>query len=691
MGNNYVIEKSFQLIRTNPLLTTNLQIVVGSDYSLYLESINSHKYLNNDVYKHFGITKTSYLEDKIPEFYKNLPINIAFYVKDDNDEDVVYNNYQYQFDTLYFGGVSKVKENLFYKEEFEYFAPLYVTNNEIPSSFIIMRVDNPGTYELSDNDSVISNTTKEKFREEIINKWKCVSLFDMTYKTPFGYWLDNNYINNPRFPKSSFEFDTKDLNYSRWYGINYYNGVYTNKSMYMEDKLRYETPHFRLEQFITEGFKNNELIFPNIANFKFLFDDTPASPFELKKYTINRYYGFYVDLELVKTLTPYKSTPLISDLKIEKNIFMLSTQLTGSTMPFNISSWDENKDYYIFAKNDLYNVVRILEDDIYYYKIISDEELSVSDITRDNEVDIVFNNLVGYEYSNYIKPRNVMTLYYDRLIKEDGVEDLYADLYLIKINDKYHVLDKSINEYDGLLEHYIRTDYGIECDYTKLTYWLQDKNSSYSTSVNVESLDDKPIIFPIYRVKFRDVRDFDFDRVDTGFANFDCLKRTEYNTNSEQKLYAVEHRDASDTTIFKKYEKSDINADKTINVSSEYISTDELFETNKNGLTDIWDKNQNICKWGYKNSISHSDYPYKLNNSNKVGFTYNRTTDFESKTPNVLTKTHDYFYRIGEFYYSGVICNAKTIKDLGGTEVNGKFPPNERPYYGDSGYDPIIP
>ena len=43
----------------------------------------------------------------------------------------------------------------------------------------------------------------------------------------------------------------------------------------------------------------------------------------------------------------------------------------------------------------------------------------------------------------------------------------------------------------------------------------------------------------------------------------------------------------------------------------------ELIEINKNGLTDIWMKNQSVCKWGYKNSISHSDYPYKLNNSNK--------------------------------------------------------------------------
>jgi len=72
-------------------------------------------------------------------------------------------------------------------------------------------------------------------------------------------------------------------------------------------------------------------------------------------------------------------------------------------------------------------------------------------------------------------------------------------------------------------------------------------------------------------------------------------------------------------------------------------------------------KNQSVCKWGYKNSISHSDYPYKLNNSNKVGSLYNKTTDVFSKNPNVLSKTHDYFYRIGDFYSSYETQNGGVI------------------------------
>ena len=96
MGNNFVINNSFQLIRTNPLLTTNLQIIVDSSYNLYLESINSHKWLNVDKFKHFSITKYSLLEDKIPEFYQGLPINIAYYVKFDSDDDIIYIVYYFE-------------------------------------------------------------------------------------------------------------------------------------------------------------------------------------------------------------------------------------------------------------------------------------------------------------------------------------------------------------------------------------------------------------------------------------------------------------------------------------------------------------------------------------------------------------------------------------------------------------------
>jgi len=668
MGSNYIIENSFQMIRTNPLLSTNIQILVDSEYSLYLESINSHKKLSSDVYKNFAIAKDSLYEDLIPKFYNELPTEIAFYVKDDNDKSIVQKEYMNQYDSLYWSGAVKIKDNYSYKEEFEYFAPLYIVPRDIPDGFVILRVDGPGIYESNVScqnlipDIGISSTSKENFREQIIEKWKSVKYVDMTMNSPFGFWLNNNYRENNRFPTAPLYFNFKKYELTRWYGIEYHKGGYTNKSVDLSEKLYLDNPHFKLEELISNGFKNNSLVYPNIANFKFLFNDTPASPFEYKKYSLNRYFGFYVDLSEVKSVTPYRAKSLISGLKIVNNIFMLDSQITGSTMPFDIMEWDDEEKYYIYAKNNLYKVIKTVESGEEYYKILSDEDLDISDITRDYEVDILFNDLGNYEYENLVKSRNVGSIFIDKYMDDTGVYDMKSDLYLIKIDNNYLVLESRRNQYNGYYEHLIRTDYGIECDDKKLEYWLQSRTSEDSFIRDVEDKvnNDTPMIFKVFRVKFRDIKDFDFNRVDTGYANFDFNRVGEYSETSEQKLHVEELRDASETKVYKTYDKTSINLDKVINVSSEYLSTNELFEIDENGLTNIWDKNPSIVKWGYKGSTSHSNYPYKLNNSLNVGGVFNRTTDVISNKPNVMTKTDDYFYRIGNFYKSERVGNVVT-------------------------------
>lgn len=653
MGNNFIIDESFQLIRTNPRLTTNIQVVVDSNYTLYLESFNTNKELSDDKYKHFSITKQSFYEDKVSLFYDGMPTNLAFDIKYDNDASIMYNEYSHQFDDIYWSGARKVEQNQFYAEEFEYLAPLYIKNHKIPNSFIILRVDDPAIYREDEDDFRVYNTTKENFRDEIINKWKCVKVYDMgTTNTDLGYWINSNFIENDRFPQVPLEFDTRDYNFTRWYGIDYFTGVYTDKSLYVKDKLWYENPHFKLEEFVTDGYKNNELIFPNILNFKFLFDDTPASPFKLNKYSINRYFGFYVDLELIKHVTPYRQQTLKSGLKVEKNIFMSTDQITGSTAPFE---WDNTKIYYIYAKDNLFRVVKNTENGVDYYKIISEYDININDINRDYEIDINFtypsdeqSYLNNLEYKNLLVPRISTNFLIDPLYTDEGISELYADLYLINIDGNYHVLETGVNEM-GFKEYFIRSDYAISCNDSILKYWIESETNAPTINVNTDNPDEIPMVFPIYRVRFYDIKDFDFNRVSTHYSDFDLDKDNQYVETTEQKLYAIEHRDASDDDVFKVYE-SGINLNKVMIIDSEYVATDELYEVKKEGLSEIWYKNQHIPKWGYVGSNSNADYPYKLNNNNKVGFLFNRTTDTYSTQPNILTKTHAYFYRIGNFY-----------------------------------------
>jgi len=635
-----IIDKSFQIIRTNPKLTSNLKINIDTNLKIYLESFNANKQLSDDQYKHYSISEQSYLEDKIPLFYDGLPINLAYEVKDDNDKDIVYKDFSHQFDDIYWSGVKKTEQNSFYDEEFEYFAPLYLKYKDLPDNFIILRVDNPGIYELSASDYKLSNTNSDNFKTEIIDKWKTVKVFDLTTQSTLGSWLDNNFISNTRYPDTPFEFDSNSGNFSRWYGIDYYSGIYTEKSLFIKDKIWYENPHFKLEEFITNGFKINELIYPNILNLNYLFDDDPATPYQKNKYSINRYYGFYVDMEKIETLTSYKQQDLILDLKLEKNVFMNIDQVSGSTCPFLI--WDDDIKYYLYIIDNLFEVVKIIENNETYYKLVCEYDVDIEDITNEKEIDILFQN-TGLTYKNLISSRNISTLILDRIIKSDSVDELYADLYLIKMDNKYHVLEFVNNEY------LIRTDYGIRCDDEILKYWIELESSSTEIIVHDQVNNKTPIVFEIFRVKFRDIKDFDYNRVDTGFADFDFDREDEYVETSEQKLYTVEHRDATESTVFKKYDTTSPYADKIIIASSEYVADDELYEITKQGLSNIWDKNPNIVKWGYSGSISHSDYIYKLNNSNKVGFTYNRTTNPFSTIPDVFTKTNDFYYRIGTF------------------------------------------
>ena len=58
-----------------------------------------------------------------------MPIDTAFYIKYDNDVDSMSKDYAAQYDELYQYGARNIINNKDYTEEFEYFAPLYISSN----------------------------------------------------------------------------------------------------------------------------------------------------------------------------------------------------------------------------------------------------------------------------------------------------------------------------------------------------------------------------------------------------------------------------------------------------------------------------------------------------------------------------------------------------------------------------------
>lgn len=604
---------SKSLLKTNVALTTNIKLVVASDYKLYLESIDSHSQLSDTRYKHFLINKDIYLSDVYPVFYKNTPVDIAYNILSSNDKDSVLKDYKDQYDFTYNAGSNYISDT-FYNEEFEYFAPLYI-DGDIPENFIIFRIDNPGLLELD----------KTNFRSEIIDKWKCVTYFDL--KTSIlGEFLQRNITDNKSFPISPLELDVRKNEFSNWNGINYETGGYSSKSLFMEDVLENENTYYDFDKLITDGWKNNKVIFPNIMNFNFLFDDTPATKEKLRKWSINRYCGFYIDKKYTELIvTPYQPSNLISGFKIlADNIVVDSTNISIDPI---LRGW-KNDFYYIEYLGEFYRLIKYQDsNNLTVYKIVSDLDLSGQEL-------LINKNIITIDQDNYL---TYNTSYNANTFDIPNFEDW--DICLIDIDKKWHIIKKDTTGYK------IQSDYSFTISYDKLTYFINQNDSSYTTTVNLNDVDDsnKPIKFDIFFCNLTDIYDIDNDIVDTKYAEYEYSKSITLNKTEESKLL---REDLRSKTIPKEIDTYIYNNEYiTIPVSSEYVATSEIFEINSDKLTGLWNKNPNFVKWGYKNSLSTYDYKYRLNNSFKSE-DYNRDVNTDLILPNRFERNLDYFYTI---------------------------------------------
>ena len=130
--------RSFSILRTNVGLTTNIKIMVDSNYNLYLESIDSTPELKIQNYKSVKFIKDNYYDDLIPFFYKSLPSEIAYKIKYDDDNDSMTDDFSNQYDEIYQSGARNILNNKSYSEEYEYFAPLYISKSKLPTTLIFL-------------------------------------------------------------------------------------------------------------------------------------------------------------------------------------------------------------------------------------------------------------------------------------------------------------------------------------------------------------------------------------------------------------------------------------------------------------------------------------------------------------------------------------------------------------------------
>lgn len=654
---------SFAILRTNVGLTTNIKIMVTNNYQLSLDSIESNSKLSLSRFKRFKFNKSTLYDDIIPVYYKDTPTENSYYIKYNGDSNLMSDSFSEQFDDLYMYGAKNIINNKDYSEEFEYFAPLYF-DEKMPKNFIIFRIDGTG----------IENINRNNFKNNIINKFKVVKLFDLTNKTPLGEWLDINFTRNSYFPKSPLEIDFRNLEFSRWNGIDYETGGYTSKSFFMDNILENEKEIFELEKFVFNNFKSNKLVFPNILNLSFLFDDTPATPEVLKKWSLNRYYGFYLDdMELSYTISPYKPPSLREDVIILDNNIIFSE--SNPNNPF-IEEWIDDKPFYVEYRGEYFIVER-------YSETRGDKIMDVQDVGFINEeyqtvivnfYKIISNlDLKGEQdhlniNSGYIEDD---TLIFDNVDYSNNFNDDFdtADIWVIEIDGLYHKLVKQ----DNLIK--INSDYEFKFSEEGYEYRVAGESKEVETLVDFEN---RPKKLNIFKCKLSDIKDFDTKIVDTEFSKFEYEKRDEITETDETKMYlynlsSVTNPKSLDDFIFK---------NKVVNIptSSEYTANFETFKIDNNGLSDIWRTNSVYCRWGFKNSLSANDYPYLLNNSN-IFEVFNRTVNPFESLPNRRERNLDYFYTINSST-SSYVHHSLHVENVIDGEIDVDFKFDEDKYLG---------
>lgn len=670
--------KSFGLLRTNVGLTTNIKIMIDSIYSLTLDSIESTDELSVDKFKKVKFTKNNFFDELISYFYKGLPASLAYKIKYEDDVDKMSSDFSKQYDEIYQYGARNISNNKNYKEEFEYFAPLYIDKNNLPKNFMIFRVDGAG----------VELMTKENFVNDVVNNFKLVKNFDLSRNTSLGEWMYNNFTNNKSFPIAPLDMDFRELEFCKWNGIDFVSGGYTSKSFFIDDYLEEEKEIYEFEKFVFDSYEKNNIVFPNILNFSFLFDDEPSTPEVKRKWSINRYFGFYIDkMERVKTISPFKPVRLRRSATITKGNYIT---IPSGGDPF-IPGFSEKTPTYIEYNGEYYKVERTTE---VFKNQISKVKIDNRNIDKVLDKKVVKNNLVNnkpvdnktlakikdqrvieklppFQNPNTFVPKKFEEKYINieryryKIIsdidlsgKEDYVNQNFGQIddenVLIDIDgymevwedfDKYSVW---LIEIDGVLHNLINdegqlklvTDYSFTFSENDYTYKVAGKETKVNLKVDVEN---EPKKFPIYRICFSDIKDFDTRIVDTEPSKFEYIQNDELTNTDESKMYVENLLTNSEPKDYDDY----IYKGEVVNIpaSSEYTANYETFKIERGELSDIWRKNSVYCRWGFMNSISSNDYPYVLNNS-LIFEDFNRTTNPFEMYPRRIERNLDYFYSL---------------------------------------------
>ncbi len=368
---------SFQLVRTNPKLTSNVKLTVDITGNMWLDSMEVSSELADSKYKKVPVDPEASHPANIYAFYEKgkTPKEIAFSLTETVSTVKTSKNFkdQYAF-SEYFSGARYFPSKQ-YDEKLSYFAPIYL-KEDLPEYFVILKIKDPINYKIDES--------KEKYpfdREEYIidmfKKSTIIKTFDLTEETKIGSYL-RKYIDDPSFPKSGLTTDYDKDSFTKFNGILIDSGVFGTRSELLSDFYSSSSPLKHFEQFTTAGFERNGIIYPNILNIEFIFDDETSD-----LYDFNRYVGFYINkIELDKITTDinrvyderatWPNTPrLRREIKEYEDFNVIQENPEGVLFPYSNADllMSEFDNTYIDKDNLYLNYINDRNGNLYTFKL----------------------------------------------------------------------------------------------------------------------------------------------------------------------------------------------------------------------------------------------------------------------------------------------------------------------------------
>jgi len=275
-GNNV----SFLAVRTNPRLTTNVKLVTNGD-SMWLESYPVSPVLSRSKYRAYSVSGNNAFNIDVAKFYSGISKDDAFVVGQKFSTDSMTNQFENQYENIYWAGAESI-ESPSYDETIGVIAPLYI-DKIIPRYFVVFKVDKPSDFD-------IDSQTPEEYSfdfDKMRGNMSILCTFDLTDKTAIGKYLQK-YVNQPNFNYDPMyvNFSTKEITY---YGFDFNYGTMTHKTENFDSALlKNDLTVLSMDDWLTSGWYRNNMVFPNMINLEFIFDD----PYT-KEYEFSRYFGLY--------------------------------------------------------------------------------------------------------------------------------------------------------------------------------------------------------------------------------------------------------------------------------------------------------------------------------------------------------------------------------------------------------------